>query len=218
MTAITINLKNNNSNFTGTNGICIYNQRYKSTELIPKSDSNENDKVIESLEKVINVQSGYKLAFKGVSTSDPFSNLETEKNVNALVMKNDQILVFRCIKRINGADYDSYYCYIKEHGDSSDTNAIKGNVWLVYIKDFKGFPIVFDLQDGIEPTFNTDINGTVNSCNTSNFILKANPTSGTYDYEGIELKNTSFNLGYDETTESTVTIIPVGVVTLVASP
>lgn len=83
--------------------------------------------------------------------------------------------------------------------------------------------IIFDLEDTKEPTIqidrdaptgttasiNTDL--LVNSIETSNFKLNA-IAGNTFNFSGIELKNTAFNLPTDAVSEDKVTLIPMGII------
>lgn len=228
MTTPTTTLEINFNNYFGTeenafgtinNGISIYNQRYSLNKALKTSLTLDQIKPI--LEKVI----------KGTlvpiypTTSNPFDKFAYEAsstNSSTYLLQKNQIMIFECKRTVNGQIYYSYYCYFKDNGSNNDAD---GNVWLIFItlanvqtesvQESIPYPVIFDLQDNLEPTFTyktvttgeTSTN-TIASCSTGNFDIK---TVGTvFNYDNIKLKNTSFNLSYDEKKEVLATIIPMG--------
>ena len=127
-------------------------------------------------------------------------------------------IVFQCTKPgvgPNNTDMISYYCYFKdgsqEIGDNGDVtySAVDGKTWLFYFANDHNAPVIFQLQDGVEPTFTTmgtGENKKYSNINTGNFELKS--ATGEFDLDNVELKNTSFNLAIDEKKEVKVSIVP----------
>ena len=147
------------------------------------------------------------------TNNNPFEGLTFTdgKNDNTKKMGSNQVLVFVCTKKINNVDYYTYYCYFKD-GESIP------NAWLIYITNTSALPVVFDIQDDLEPIFSGVTSGepstfSVSMINTGNFILQKGD-DGYFTYASLQLKNTSFNLGIDEKTETTVGVEPVGVFTI----
>ena len=199
-----INLKNNNKDYQGQEGtgISIYNQRYTLAEDTITADKSIND-IKTILEKCITGN------MKGIETTSSglFENIAWVKREDgAFIIPNNHILVFECK---NGL-LNSYYCYFKD---------FEGNSWLIYIIKEDRYPLVFDLQENIEPvlTLNevTEVKdgdevvgykGTITSISTGNFYI--GQKGSTLEYTNITLKNTAFNLPIDQDEETTVTIIP----------
>lgn len=200
--AINVNFKNNDSANTSAseeNGICIYDQRYQYNDTDAIVTSLSETELIEILKKVV-VQN---LKLDTSESSNPFEKVKLVAVTNADSIKKmdkNQILVFKCKKSINSTDYYTYYGYLKD-----DSN----NTWVIYINNSKKYPVVFDIQDGLEPVFTLKDNA-IDTISTGNFVI-AKDSSSNFNYSGVELKNTAFNLGYNETAESSVTMIPVGV-------
>lgn len=228
MTATTAKLEINFNNYIKTgqeefgtinNGISIYNQRYSLSKALKTSLTLAQIKTI--LQKVIKGE----LVEINPITSNPFDRFDYEPsgtNSSIYLLKNNQIMIFECKRSINGQDYYSYYCYFKD-GNITTTDK-DGNVWLIFItlanvqtesvEETIPYPVIFDLQDNLEPTFTRkQVEGsstqfTTDSCSTGNFDIKT--VGASFNYADITLKNTSFNLSYDEKKEVTATIIPIG--------
>lgn len=203
-TGLKINLKNNNPTYEGDEGtgISIYNQRYILEEdKIAAGESVSN--IITILKKCITGN------MKGVDTTSSglFENIKWQKRLDgAFIIPNNHILVFECLNGLK----TSYYCYFKD---------FDGNSWLIYIIDSDKYPVVFDLQENIEPVVTlsgvTEVTesdqvvgytGTITSISTGNFYI--GQKGSTLEYTNITLKNTAFNLPIDQDNENTVTIIP----------
>lgn len=210
-TDLKINFKNYNENYQADGevlGISIYNQRYGIEEDNIKSKSSQE--LIEVLKKCI---TGNMKVLPQVS-SELFGNINWEKrDDNAFVIPKNYILPFRCTYE-NGEDdvvIYSYYCYFKDS---------KGNSWLIYIIDEENYPVVFDLQENVEPVLTLDTpvqaeggyTGKITSISTGNFYIGQNE-NGALEYENIELKNTTFNLPTDQEKETPVTIVPLDAIT-----
>ncbi len=204
-----INFNNNNEQTAATSsvGISIYDQRYKTEDTF--TEGLATSALLTILNKVIKVNEGYSMAGKEFTTSDVFNDLAYTggNNENTKKMDKNQVLAFQCIKRIGEVSYYTYYCYFK---DSSD------NAWLIYVTNEKTLPVVFDIQDSLEPIFSGvsgDSGFKVTMVNTGNFILQRN-SNNEFAYDNIQLKNTSFNLGIDEKTESSVAMKPFAIYTI----
>lgn len=198
---LTIDFKNNNKDFTGADGegISIYNQRYAASQNTILSNISEADfKTIlgrcihGNLERL---QDENNVLFSSV-------NWAQRESDGAYVIPIDHVLVFECVKNVNGTNLVSYYCYFKDH---------TGNSWLIYVIDNKTFPVVFDLQENLEPVVTfvdpTQETKQITSISTGNFYMGSK--SNVLVYTGIQLKNTSFNVAIDEQNEQTeATITP----------
>lgn len=204
---IEVNFNNNDEghdNGSATKGICIYNQRYNYEDNAITSESAlGNLDIVDRLNKVLTCEHGF--AFVEDSSSNPFAGLKLDGEDTIKRMAKNQILVFKCTKPIGEGSYCTYYCYLKDKD---------GNSWMIYIHDKKRHPVVFDIQEDLEIKFTatTDSNSvtTVTSVDTGNFSLTKIGTE--FNYNDIELKNTSFNLAVNEKAETKVNIKPVGIV------
>ena len=201
-----INFKNYNPTYEGEEGtgISIYNQRYMTKEDIITEKSSTD--LIEVLKKCI---TGNMKVLTPVS-SQLFGGITWEKRAdNAFVIPKNYILPFRCTYIDGEKDIFSYYCYFKDE---------KGNSWLIYIIDGDKYPVVFDLQDNLEPVLtliesdSTPNTGVITSISTGNFYIGAK--DGVLQYSNIELKNTTFNLPIDQANEIEVTINPLDAITI----
>lgn len=203
-------------------GISIYNQRYPLDKALTESLSLDQIKAL--LERVIK---GTLVKIDTTVSSNPFSQFEyvpSSENSSTYLLEKNQIMIFECKRTVDGKDYYSYYCYFKDNGNPNDTD---GNVWLIFItlakvqtenqeEGFLPYPVIFDLQDSLEPKFigenvkvdETSTQFTIKSCFTGNFDIEKVGTE--FNYAGIKLKNTSFNLSYEEKKEATATIHPIG--------
>ena len=204
-----INFNNNNEQTAATSsvGISIYDQRYKTADTF--TDVLSTSALLAILNKVIKVNEGSSMKGKESTTSDVFGDLAYTggNNENTKKMAENQVLAFQCIKKIGEVSYYTYYCYFK---DSSK------NAWLIYVTNEKTLPVVFDIQDSLEPIFSGvggDSDFTVTMVNTGNFVLQKN-SNNDFSYTDIQLKNTSFNLGIDEKTESSVAMKPFAIYTI----
>ena len=222
---LTINFKNYNANYSGTvgEGISIYNQIYAKEEL-----EFSNQITQEEIENIFKLCITGNISIISNTNSSVFPGIEWEAKDGSYVMPKNHILVFEC-KKNYGTDGDryTYYCYFKDNvGDN-------GNVWLIYIikgKSQEGqtsngyYPVVFDLQDELEPTItmakvqvNSEQVDTITAIDTGNFKIGSN-NGIALEYSDISLKNTAFNLAYDETIEEKVTITPKYAFTINAQP
>lgn len=209
-----------------SNGISIYNQRYPLMKALKEQLSLDQIKAL--LERVIK---GTLVKIDTTATSNPFNEFEyvqSSQGSSTYLLKKNQIMIFESKRTVNGEDYYSYYCYFKDNGSNNDED---GNVWLIFItlakvqtenqeEGFLPYPVIFDLQDSLEPKFvgeNVIVDDTttppttqftIKSCFTGNFDIETVGTS--LNYANIKLKNTAFNLSYEEKKEATATIIPMG--------
>lgn len=198
-----INFNNYGGEELGTfgKGINIYNQRYTKEETLNNELSKEQ--IINILKKVVKGN----FISKELLTSNPFSIFDyvsQEQNQNSLnyLLHPNFIAVFEC----NCNNSYSYYCYFKDNSS---------NVWLIYIplKGEDKFPIIFDLQDNLEPTFygieegeGENKNLIIKSCETANFKIQSK--DNVFEYT-VQLKNTSFNIPVNETKEYPAIIKPI---------
>lgn len=225
MTSITAEINfNSHGNKTfgsSTTGINIYNQIYTMNDAFNYSMTTAE--ILEKINKYVSINNeGYVFKATATSTSNIISMFKAclggGDSDNTEELYNCCGIVFQCTKPgvgPNGSDMISYYCYFKdgtqEIGENNEVNysAVDGKTWLLYFANEHNAPVVFQLQNGVEPTFT--IMGTGESkkytnINTGNFELKS--ASGIFDLSGVELKNTSFNLAIDEKKESKVNILP----------
>lgn len=209
------------NNGTQTTGICIYNQKYDTTQALPAEMSKPT--ILEQLNKYINVTTGYELKEIPVEDSKVLSDFQKclggGEIDNTEELKNCYVIVFQCLKTIGTDNFYSYYCYFKDGESTDNTNA--GQVWLLYFANKDNAPIIFKLQDDIKPVFTIkkvpqEGNPTVTTkyytnINTGNFEISQKQSEtqpGVLNYSKIQLKNTSFNLASNETKETPVDIKP----------
>ena len=186
-------------------GINIYNQIYKSSDMIDPESSYTMETVINILNGYINVvdsgDSNAKLKKEVGTTSAPLSDVKflsanqgneqvqiTSTFNGTVILDKNQLIIFDAsIPVETGVAKKQYYCYFKDKD---------GNVWLILIcrAGNQKTPLIFDLQDDIEPTVNY-VNGVVVSISTGNFTL--NKATGEGLVTQTELKNTTFNLPID---------------------
>ena len=128
-------------------------------------------------------------------------------------MGANQILIYQSKQGMAENKYYTYYCYLKDKEEGTEgSERSDGNVWLIYIPGpvtEKMKPVIFDLQDKLEPTFTKGIitvNGNeptkvIVSVSTGNFDILRD-SSGNWETV-VNLKNTSFNLAVDDYSENT---------------
>lgn len=192
-----------------TQGISIYNQLYSKAQSYSNSTDLSLTDIIKILNTVVACEEGYELVEKADSTSS-YSGLALlgldvktigDKNCPDYVMSKNQILVFKSTQ----SGYVCYYCYLKDDN---------GNSWVIYITspsdkaDVVRIPVVFDIQDDLEPTFTKNETETsysdIRAIKTGNFELYR---SGTEWLSNVKLKNTSFNVATDDNKEGNATIV-----------
>ena len=227
--SLTINFENNiedkSSGLTGGAnkqlGINIYCQIFKREQAYDSAgDTSRNGEIKAKLDKVIKCETNYELDFstahENMLSDVTLKKLNTNEASHTHVMDKNQIIVFSSKQGGSNGTYYTYYCYFKDNED---------NVWVIYIpgKDIK--PIIFDLKDDLEPTFEIDgaldsdnKSSNVQSIDTGNFVLRKVAATGDNTWETtVDLKNTSFNLAYDDTAEGEATITYIGVLTAKAT-
>lgn len=192
-----------------TDGINIYSQIFPRSKAFV--DEVDNSKIIEILGTVIKVSEGYVLDHIG-DNNNLYSNVDFEKdsNPNTYVMKPNQVLVYDSVQGPEDSKYRTLYCYLKDKD---------GNVWLIYITGSKLRPIVFELQDNIQPKFggvegSVVAHPTILSVDTGNFRLvrvQGQNVDDSHWPTSVPLKNTTFNLASDDTSESEASITYLGV-------
>lgn len=222
-----VNFKNYNPNGTAdiSKGISIYNQRYKLSSSLNRQLT--LDDIKEIIEKIIVLdREGIEFEIIRKDTSNPFVKFKYSNGIDqgTVILENNQIMVFECRREIESNNetktYYSYYCYFKDDTNTTEDNKTNGNVWLIYITleevdtetgKVTPFPVFFDLQDDLQPTFSGRIENDIveiNSCSTGNFDIRK--VGEEFVYSNIKLKNTSFNLSYEEKVEDVATIEPIG--------
>lgn len=222
-------LKVRYNNYGGTNkriatvdgekytGINIYSQKFSREKAF--QDPQENYDITSILEKVIEIVKGeedestYKLKNAKVSDNAYQDVKFVDENTNTFKMDKNQILVFKSIQGPKGtADdanafkYVTYYCYLKDFEE---------NVWLIYIPSPELRPVIFDLQDNMQPTFGGEYvegNRVIKSVDTGNFeLIRKFEGINSYWVNDVELKNTAFNLASDDKSEDKAHITYYGV-------
>lgn len=198
-------------------GINIYSQKFSREKAF--QDLEENYDITSILEKVIEIvkqegdESTYKLKNVKISDNAYQDVIFVNENNNTFKMEKNQILVFKSIQGPKGTDdnanafkYVTYYCYLKD---------FEGNVWLIYIPSPDLRPVIFDLQDNLEPTFGGEIVETkhvIKSVDTGNFqLIRKFEDNDSYWVNDVELKNTAFNLASDDKSEDKAHITFYGV-------
>ena len=244
--SLTINFENNitgEDDVTGlatgdhaseTLGINIYSQIFKRKDAFDAAVKVEDRAdLLKILKKVVKCETGKELGYRE-QVSTYFDNVALEKvasastESNTYLMQPNQILIFQSKQGPEDTPYYTYYCYFKENAVETATGESKdGNVWVIYIPGPKMSPIVFDLVDSLEPTFeiagtlNSDgTSGGVQSVSTGNFVLRRKQNNaGIVAWENkVDLKNTSFNLAYDDMSEGQAEITFYGVVVAENTP
>ena len=163
-------------NGSETRGINIYCQKFLSNE--QSSSQLTKAEILDILKQIINGTFGFN---ETQSTSVVLDGLELEPidgNTRLFHMKINQIVVFECVSGNDQNKKYSYYCYLKDSGNSNSEGEDKdGNSWLIYIygkgtrdnyymenegglevqkKNEKYYQyIIFDLEDTKEPTIQT---------------------------------------------------------------
>ena len=222
-------LKVRYNNYGGTNGriatvdgekntgINIYSQKF-SREKAFSTQNNEHE-ITGILEKVIEIvkqegdESTYKLENAKISDNAYQDVKFVNENTNTFKMDKNQILVFKSIQgpkgtadNANAFKYVTYYCYLKD---------FEGNVWLIYIPSSELRPVIFDLQDNLEPKFGGEYvegNRVIKLVDTGNFeLIRKFEGINSYWVNDVELKNTAFNLASDDKSEDKAHITYYGV-------
>lgn len=197
----------------------------------------END-ILNILKNLIKVEEGKKISKVDVSgqgdyrTVLDFLDLEQLKDgnlniTNSFALGVSQIVFFKAQQgniKFQGEDtsksYNAYYGFFRDAAEPSNT-------WLIYIirKDHDSsvttdttpdyYPVIFKIQDGLEPKFTKakdNVNGEeltyVNAVDCTIFSIGRGSTVQSFMVEGTNLKNTSFNISYEETEEKIATIQP----------
>ena len=199
--SLTINFENNitgEDDVTGlatgdhaseTLGINIYSQIFKRKDAFDAAVKVEDRAdLLKILKKVVKCETGKELGYRE-QVSTYFDNVALEKvasastESNTYLMQPNQILIFQSKQGPEDTPYYTYYCYFKENAVETATGESKdGNVWVIYIPGPKMSPIVFDLVDSLEPTF--EIAGTVNANGVNNLYANDgdSPVSNVYAY------------------------------------
>lgn len=205
-----------------TDGINIYSQIFPRSKAFV--DEVDNSKIIEILGTVIKVSEGYVLDHIG-DNNNLYSNVDfvEDSNPNTYVMGKNQVLVYDSVQGPDSPQgspslkYRTLYCYLKDKD---------GNAWLIYITGSDLRPIVFDLQDNMQPKFggvesSVVAHPTISSVDTGNFRLvrvQGETVNDSHWPTSVPLKNTTFNLASDDTSESEASITYLGVFKPKANP
>jgi len=216
-------------------GIAFYNQRYSASEIYhdTTTEISAND-ILNILKNLIKVGEGKKISQIEIAgqgdyrTILDYLDLDQLKDgnldiTNSYALGENQIVFFKALQgnikfdnETTPRSYNAYYGFFRDSAEPSNT-------WLIYIirKDKDSsvtgdstpdyYPVVFKIQPGLEPKFTraTDNGNTyVNAVDCTIFTIGRGSSSQGFIVQNTNLKNTSFNISYEETDEKVATIEP----------
>lgn len=159
---------------------------------------------------------------------DPLKN-GNDNIPNSYSLGASQIVFFKSeqgnIKFGSEDTYSKYNAYYGFFTDAAASATEPANTWLIYIirKDKNSsitgdttpdyYPVVFKIQKGLEPKFTKAHDAThdedyVNAVDCTIFSIGRGSSSEPFIVDKTNLKNTSFNISYEETEEKDAKIQP----------